>query len=391
MVYVYAAVAWITYVLQHAFTDLPWARDWPAFVEHFTHPGVHHEVLRLFTVGTGCLLVPAVYRLARTRFSRGVALLAAAAIAVDPVHLLSSMQVRPHVPAVTLIALAAVPLLRLAGRGGAGATPAQPPAAGTRPSALALRAGIGFGLASAVFQVGLLACAWAAALIALRVRPVGHRVRALVALGLGFGLTLGALTFAAGRSDVARPLPGSHVLDDTATLSLPARMLSWGMAERFPQAARAWLEAGPMLAVGLLAFVVACALRRRHPADLLSFLSFPLLELLFMGLLLGAHVRYLLAAAPFLAVLAAAGALAPRRAALRATLAGLLVLVPLVASLRTLALLSTSDTRVVLAGLLERAALGTDGSAPRLAVALRSSVPALKLTPNTPTFLRPVR
>jgi hypothetical protein len=353
MVYVYAALAWLAYTAQRLLTDTPWLAEWPVYVEHFADPAVHHAVLRLFTCVAGALLAPVVYRLARVRCGRGVALLAAAAVAVDPGHVLSSIQVRPHVPVVTLIALAAIPLLRMLAPTRAGGGDATRP----RP-ALAVRAGVLLGASAALFQLGLIAFAWAAALLLVALRPARRLLREGALLALVFGLTYGALTFAAERPDIARPPPGA-ALGEGGTLSMPGRFLEWGFAGRFTAYAGSWVQAAPMLTLGLVMFLLACAARRRSARDLLLYAGYPLAVLAVMGVLVGAHVRYLLAALPFLAVLAASGVLSWRARSGRAALAALLVLVPLTGTLHALLLLGTSDTRVALAGLIERATLGT--------------------------------
>ncbi|MHC5211522.1 MAG: phospholipid carrier-dependent glycosyltransferase [Planctomycetota bacterium] len=365
MVYVYAAAAWLAFTLQRLVTDAPWLLDWPTYVEHFARPEVHHAVLRLFTVTTGALLVPAVYRLGRVRCGRGVALLAATVVAVDPAHVLSSIQVRPHVPVVTLIVLAAIPLLRLVARG---------PETRPRPS-LAMRAGLLLGVAGALFQLGLIAFAWAVLLLLAALRPAKRWLREGVVFVVVFGLSYAALTWAAERPDIAREPPGAQ-LGEGGTLSMPARIAAWGFAGRFHEYAGSWVAAAPTLTLGVLAFLAACALRRRPGRDLVLYIGYPLAVLLVMGLLVGAHVRYLLAALPFLAVLAASGVLAWRPPGGRFAYAALFVLVPLTATLHAMLLLGTSDTRVALAGLLERATLGTgaDGlpaATPPLAVALQ--------------------
>jgi hypothetical protein len=350
LVYVYAAAGWLTFQVQSVLGTGPGA--WAGFVERFADPAVHHAVGRLVTVLAGCLIVPAVYRLARVRHARGVALLAAAALAVDPVHVLTSLQVRPHVPAMTLIVLVSPWMLRLIERARAG-------------PGLALRCGAGLGLCAAVFQLGYIALAWALALAALRLRPLARLARLLPALLLGFALALAAVNLPAQHPDVARPPAASSALEPAGTLSMPARMLGWGHAERFSENAGSWLAAEPAVAVGLLAFLLACSAGRLRTSDLLLYASFPLLVVVVMGVLVGAHVRYVLAIVPFLAVLAAAGTLTLRPRGMRWLLSALLVVLPAAASLRALALLDTVDTRVALAGVLERLSQGTTpGEAP---------------------------
>ncbi|HZM00692.1 MAG TPA: hypothetical protein VFD43_10615, partial [Planctomycetota bacterium] len=67
LVYLYAGLAWLAGIAPEDFAD----------------PAVHQLAGRLVSALAGALLVPAVYRLGRVRFGRGVCLLAAAAIAVD--------------------------------------------------------------------------------------------------------------------------------------------------------------------------------------------------------------------------------------------------------------------------------------------------------------------
>ena len=317
--------------------------------ERFADPAVHQALGRAVSAVAGALLVPGVYRLARVGFGRGVALLAAAATALDTAHVLTSHQARPHEPVVALVVALAPAVLRLA----------------TRPAARASHAaaaGAGLGLAASVFPLGTLACGWAAALIAALVRPARRAAVLAGALLLGFVCVWAALGLAMDRPDVARPLPGSRALDATSTLSLPARMLDWLDVGRLPATTLNWLAAAPALFAAAALFVVLRALRRPAgtppagtPRALLLYGSFPLLVFVTMALFVGSPARYALAATPFLAVLAAAACLALPRGA-RTVAAALLLLVPLAGTTLYLRLLSRVDTRLSVALLLPRLA-----------------------------------
>src|SRR5262249_18498929 len=134
-----------------------------------------------------------------------------------------------------------------------------------------------------------------------------------------------------------------HAVADNTTLSLPGQMYGLELWRRFPISAAELVSAAPLLFVGVLAFVVLCLRRRAAWRDLALYGLPPLVVLLVMETLLGGQVRYLVATAPFLAVLAAAACAAlPRGPGV--ALALLLVALPLAASLRFLALLDTINT-----------------------------------------------
>ena len=305
--------------------------------ERFADPAVHQALGRAVSAVAGALLVPGVYRLARVAFERRVALLAAAAIALDTAHVLTAHQARPHEPVLASIVLLAPSVLRLA----------------TRPSARASHAaatGAALGLAASLFPLGTLASGWAAALVVALVRPFRRGAALAGALLLGFLVVWAGLGVAMDRSDVARPLPGSSAFDSQSTLSLPLRMARRLDPGDLPTTAVNWIASSPALFAAAGLFVLLRAVGRGAPAAgprraLLLYGSFPLVVYLTMGLFLGTHARYALAATPFLAVLAAAGCLALPRGA-RAVAAALLLLVPLAGTALYLRLLTRVDTRL---------------------------------------------
>jgi len=356
LVWVYAGVAVCAFALLHLLHLVGiagggvWAgagADWSSFVERFADPSVHHLLGRLVGVLCGAALVLATWRLARVRCSRAVSLLAAAVIAVDPVMLLTERQVRPHLPGVLLIVLAAPSILRLALRDG----PAGP--AGWRDG---LRAGLWIGVGTAVFQGAGLLVPMALLFILVGVRPLGRAAIAGATTVVASTATAWLVTLLARAPDAVRFVPGAHLTDETSSLSLPARILSWGHAARFPDTIRSWFAAEPGLILCALAFAALCFPARRRGGrarfDLLLFGTWPLVQLVSMGVFYGAHVRYLVGPAPFLAVLGASLCLGPRARPLRALLVLVLVAMPLSLSVRALDLMRTVDTRIALDALL---------------------------------------
>ena len=331
LVYVYAALARLAGLAPERFAD----------------PAVHQALGRAVSAVAGALLVPGVYRLARVGFDRRVALLAAAAVALDTAHMLTSHQARPHEPLLALVVALAPSVLRLV----------------TRPAARAWHAtaaGAGLGLAASVFPLGAVAGGWAAALVAALLRPARRAAALAGALLLGFVCAWGLLGVAMDRSDIARPLPGSSAFDEQSTLGMPARTLRRFDPGDLPATAMNWIASSPALFAAAALFVGLRALSRRAGPGgptraLLLYGSFPLLVYLTMGLFVGSHARYALAATPFLAVLAAAGCLALPRWG-RAVAAALLLLVPLAGTTLYLRLLTRVDTRLSAALLLPRLA-----------------------------------
>jgi hypothetical protein len=396
--------------------------------EAFADPVVHHAVGRLVGVLCGALLVVATYRLARERYTRGVALLAAAAIAVDPLLLLAVHQVRPHVPAALLVAVAAPLVLRFALlRWGQLSTRTTRPPRPVRPVRAALLAGALVGLGAAVFQLAALQAPVLLLFVVLGLWPVRHSLPPGAALRAGLsGRTLatlaaagaamlgawGLVTALAHLPEAIRALPQSSALDPHHSAGLVARLLGAPSSGRMLGGASGWLLAAPAIAAGGLLCVGRLVLQTvrppppatltarvaidadgahlvsakqsagfndrwlwRHDApcvhDLVLYGAFPALVLPFTGIFLEGHVRYLLPALPFLAVLAAAGCLAVRPVAVRAACVALLVLVPLACSVRALALLQTVDSRLALDALLSELNAGPE---PPLTVALQGAL-----------------
>jgi len=332
--------------------------------ERCADPAVHHVLGRALSVVAGVLLVPAVYRLARVACSRGVALLAAAAIAVDPAQILIDDQARPHAPVTLLLVLVAPAALRLVERPG--------PAARR-----ALLAGAGLGLAAAVFHLGWIGMLWAAALCALRLRPARRAGLAIASLAIAFLAVWGGLHLLMNRPDVARPLPGRELLGRQSVVGVITNMGSWADLGRVPDTALNWLAAAPAVFAGAALFALLAARRRVPPRALLLYGSFPLLVFLVMSIFVGAHARYALAATPFLAVLAAAGCAALGGRFARGAAATLLLAVPLAGTVITLTLLGSTDTRLAVAQRLPAlaAAAGRVALQDRLVVD-RSALPA---------------
>ena len=147
------------------------AETWPAFVERFQQQTLQHTIGRVVSVLAGGVLVAAVYRLGRVRFSRAVSLLAAAMTAVDPVLVMTEHQTRPYVPVAAVMVLAAPRMLRLVERFGTRGA-AAPAESGGRAVIRALLAGAAAGVAAAVLQVGALIAIAGVALLVLLVRPL---------------------------------------------------------------------------------------------------------------------------------------------------------------------------------------------------------------------------
>lgn len=393
LVWVYAGAAACSYALLHVlhlagqpgpgyWTEL--GADWPSFVERFADPSVHHVVGRVVGLLCAAALVLATWRLARVRCSRSVSLLAAAVMAVDPVMMLTARQVRPHLPGVLLIVLAAPSVLRLALRDGSSRS------AGWRDG---LRAGTWIGVGAAVFQGAALLAPVALLFIAVRVRTLRRAaITATTMLG-SMVVTAGLITVLARAPDAVRQVPGSNLTSNTGSLSLPARILSWGHATRFPETIQSWVAAEPGMILGVLAFAALCLVARRRgglaPLDLLLFGAWPLIQLVSMGVFYGAHVRYVLASAPFLAVLAASLCLAPGARRVRVLLVLLLVAMPLSLSVRALTLMRTVDTRIALDALLSELQADTGpGAAAPFIIAMHDSLALDRsaLPPGTHTF-----
>jgi len=110
-------------------------------------------------------------------------------------------------------------------------------------------------------------------------------------------------------------------------------------------------------AAAVLLFVVACLRKRLPGRDALIYGVYPLIAFSVIGAGIGAQPRYAMSNTPFLAVLAAAGALSIRPALPRRALVLLLLAVPLATSVRfDMVMLETVDTRLAVHRVLGRLA-----------------------------------
>ena len=337
LVYVYAGAFAATYGVGHV---LGWGHyaDWPTFVQHVSRPEVHHAIGRAVGAVCAALLAVGAYRLARVRFDRSVAVLAAAVAGFSPLLTIYAHQFRPHLPVIALIVLVAPAVLRAA----------------IAPSLRAgVLSGLGGGVASATFQVGLPFAASAFALAVLLVRPVKLMARTLAGIGLGFAAGWVGLSLLATRTGL--------LVEGTEAGGLILRKQGGGLGygvndffgnlSRFTLIGPLWLAAEPLCALAFVGFVALCVSRRRSWRDVILYGTPAAAILAGIGLVHMARPRYTMYATPFLAPLAASAVLAiPRLPALglwaRRLAAALLVLVPLASSIRSDLLLSRSDTRM---------------------------------------------
>ena len=336
IVYLYAGAFVAVYGVGHA---LGWGHyvDWPTYLQHLSKPEVHHAIGRGVGAICAALLAVGVYRLARVRFDRTVAVLASAVAAFSPLLTIYAHQVRPHVPVIALVVLAAPAVLR---------APLDP------RFKTGLLSGIGAGLAAATFQVGLPYAAAAFALVALLARPLRAWLRALAGVAAGIAIGWVGLSWLTTRTGL--------LLEGTEPGGLIMRGkgggLGYGVTDLFGQLGRftligpLWLAAEPAVALGFLGFVALCLSRRRSWRDIVLH-GVPAAAILAgIGVVHMARPRYTMYATPFLAPLAASAVLAIPAArpwrALRWAAAALLVLVPLASSIRSDLLLSRSDTRM---------------------------------------------
>lgn len=306
--------------------------SWEEFLRHLARLEVHHAIGRAFGALAAALLGLAVYRLARVRFDRRVALLAAAIASFCPLQTLYAHQVRPHVPVITLLVMFALPMLRIAQR------------PGTRR---ALTAGLAAGLVNGVFQVGMPMLATTLLLLAIFVRPLRAQFTQGLAATAGFVFAWQGLTWTLQGLGLIVKGGGSGLMGQTLESGL-----GFGVHDvfddlgRFPEVWAQWFTTDPLRAVAVIAFLGLCLARKRRWRDALLYGAFPLVTLASIVLVMGARPRYAMYATPFLAVLAASAVMASRRRTLRVVLAALLVLVPLATSVRMDRLLARGDTRI---------------------------------------------
>lgn len=342
LVHVYAALARLDHALQCLFAWLEGgvAETFASYLDSLRDRQRLHTLGRIFSASCGTLLVPATYLLARARFDRVVALLAATYVAVDPGQLITSLQVRPHVPVALLIAAGAAVVLRSC----------QPETPIRRPLlAGALLAGSLLGLATACFQLGWFALAWAFAVVLLSVRPIRAGVRRAAEMTIGFAMIYAAVTWYSHRSDLVHESVSATAREAASTLSLPATFLARGSFTRLIEAAISWFSAGPLTCL-LVVVVAGAAIATKRGASLRgrvgAYLGFPAIVFVIMGGFIASFARYSLVATPFLAIVAAAGcaAIANRRIGL--ALAAVWIASGAAASVRFLDLLGATDTRV---------------------------------------------
>jgi hypothetical protein len=310
---------------------------WDGFVAELQTSRLQHLIARLYTSALGSLLAVGVYLMARVRFPRGTSLLAAAVAALCPVFVIYSHQTRIHVPGITLLAFASVPMLRLV------LLPA--PATGSWRRAVA--AGLAIGVVASVFQLGFVLLLSCGLLVACLVRPLPRMVRE-GALVLGACLlAFSGISAAAHWPGLVTDPPGQPLLADAATLGIPATAVRFEFLQHFPGFLSSYVLSEPVRVAAALLFVWACARGRRSWRDATAYFAYPVVMLLLLGVNYD-NVRYSMSATAFLAVPAAAGVLALRRTAPRVALASLLLVAPLVSSVRYEWLLRVPDSRLAL-------------------------------------------
>ncbi|HZM00828.1 MAG TPA: glycosyltransferase family 39 protein, partial [Planctomycetota bacterium] len=296
LVYLYAATFLAAY---GAGSLLGWPNyaDWETFLRHLARPEVHHAIGRSFGALCAALLAVGVYRLARVRFDRSVAVLAAAAAAFSPLQTLYAHQFRPHVPVITVVILLAPAVLRAA------------LAPGLRTGLLS---GLAAGVACAVFQAGIPVAAAAVALAVLLVRPA--RVMASTLLGIGLGVAAGWIGLTLLCTHTGLLAEGT----EAGGLLLRGHRggLGYGSSGLLSQlghvtlAPPLWLAAETACALGFLGFVWLCLRGRRSWRDLALYgvpAAVIVSAIVFIQL---PRVRYTMYATPFLAPLAASAVLA---------------------------------------------------------------------------------
>jgi hypothetical protein len=337
--YVYAAAD----VVAYSWDRILGGPDWATFIENLTvrDQGLRHVIGRVYTAIMGSLLALAVYRLARVRHARKVALLAAAFAAFSPAHVIYGHQPRIHVPGILALTLAAIPVVQCLDS-----------STGWRRAAAAGAACAGV---AAIFQFGFFLFVTALGLVGfgalLRRRTWRRAVTLGLILGIAFGATLGILHLVTHPPGVVRPAPGSGTFDNVGTLGIPTVAVEGVSVERFLQRFPLffvhWCGAEPFVALGVVVYL-ARAIRRRAPwSELIALGLYPLLVFLVLGTTY-TEVRYSLSALPFLGILAAEALVRARPMWLRAILVAASVLVPLASSIRYDILIGADDTRLAL-------------------------------------------
>jgi dolichyl-phosphate-mannose-protein mannosyltransferase len=318
-------------------------KSWREFVSQLAGRSLQHEIARAYTAAVGSLIAVGVYLLARQHLSRRAALFAAGMAAFSPVHVIYAHQARIHVPGITLLAFAAIPVARLVRL-----------QAGWRT---ALAAGAACGATASVFQLGYLLAATAGGLLVLRRRTWMAALSGIAVLAAGFAAVLGALWLAGHLPGAARPATRSGSFENVLTLGIPTVTLGIH-PERFPGLILRWALAEPMVAVGSILFLVTSIRSPSLRPALLAYGLYPVIAFATLGTNYE-EVRYSMSVTPFLAVLAGGmgpgvmnkhGGVSETRIANhpRFLYAALALAVPLAQSLRFDSLLDEADTRVTL-------------------------------------------
>ncbi|MHC5212008.1 MAG: hypothetical protein ACYTG2_14920 [Planctomycetota bacterium] len=311
--------------------------SWDEFVTRLQSASVHHTIGRGYVSCLGSLLAVAVYLLARQRFPRRVALLAAAIAAFAPMQIIFSHQARIHVPAIVVLSFAAIAVMKLG--------------AGQATKRTAAAAGIGAAASVAMVQYGWLLLGTAGLLTLLVVRPWRSALRLGLVMSLSFLIVHAVTLLLMYRTGFIEVPEGQRVFGDFWTLGMSRSSVSLQPA-MFVQLVLSWILSEPVRAFCLVLFGVACLRGRLRPRDGLVYGLYPAIALCVIGAGIGAQPRYAMSATPFLAVLAAAGVLSVRAAWPRRVLVALLLVVPLSTAIRYDLLIDRPDTRVTMASVL---------------------------------------
>jgi hypothetical protein len=327
----YVASDLATFGIGRAFGVWP---SWRAFVEDLVaSPALAHSIARLYTALVGAFLAIAGYRLARSRFSRWVSLLASAFLAFSPAHVIYAHQGRPHVPAVTALVCAAVVSER----------------AFRRPSSVGRAAvgGASCGAAAGALQLPIF-LAVALALRLARDGESGRRLARVAAFAIGFAAALGGLAIA---SELAAPARDGTWVDSIW------RPLSVGAAAnpdldptgRVPDFLLRWVCAEPWVAAGIVVFGWRCLRVPGLRSSAVALGAYPVIVSIYLGSTAHTFPRHSLSLAPFLAPLAAhALAGVGPRGWIRAAVVASALSIPAASSVRYLAMLGAVDTRTAI-------------------------------------------
>lgn len=337
--FVHAAGAAITWTVNAALGS---GEAWDDFLQRFRIPTVHHTIGRRTTSVLGSLIAIAVYLLARVRFKRNVALLAAAIVAFAPMQIIFSHQARIHVPAIMVLSFAAVAAVKMG--------------AGQAKWRTATAAGVGAALTVTMVQYGFLLLGTAGLLTLFLARPFGNAVKLFLVGAVSFLAAHVATLLLMYGTGLATQPGGQGMFTDFWTLGMSESSVSL-RPEVAVRLVKTWVLSEPVRTLAVLLFVLGCLRKRLPGRDLLIYGLYPVIAFGVIGAGIGGQPRYAMSNTPFLAVLAAAGALSIRHALIRRTLVLLLLAVPLATSIRYDAMiLETLDTRVAIHRILGRLA-----------------------------------